>query len=76
MTVKSTMMAAKRAGDEDDLALVAKRQRTDGGAIVPVGNASAQPSNQLGVTSEVCSILCFFEFYSKFNHMQVYLREE
>lgn len=46
------MMAAKRAGDEDDLALVAKRQRTEGGAIVPVGTGSSQPNNQLGVTSE------------------------
>lgn len=54
-TAKVTMMAAKRAGDEDDLALIAKRQRIDGGAIVPVGNASSQPNNQLSVTSEVCN---------------------
>lgn len=45
------MMVAKRPGDEDDSALIAKRQRTDGGAIVPVGNPSSQPNNQLSVTS-------------------------
>lgn len=49
-------MAAKRAGEEDDLALVAKRPRTDEGALVLVGNSSSQPKNQLGVTLEVCVV--------------------
>ena len=48
-----TSMATKRGGEEDELALVAKRQRTDGGAIVPVGSSSSQPNNQLAVTVEV-----------------------
>lgn len=55
------MMAAKRPGDEDDLALIAKRQRTDGAAIVSVGNSSSQPNNQLSVTNEVCNIQFLFQ---------------
>lgn len=46
-------MAAKRAGEEEDLALVAKRQRTDEGALIPTGMAPAQPKNQLGFTLDV-----------------------
>lgn len=48
-------MAAKREGEENDLALVTKRQRTDERAIVPVGGSalSSNANNQLSVTVEV-----------------------
>jgi hypothetical protein len=52
-------MASKRGGEEDDLALVAKRQRTDGGVVVPVGNTSSQANNQLAVTTEVSDLRFF-----------------
>lgn len=48
-----TRMAAKREGEVDDLALVSKRQRTDGGSLVPVRSPASQAGNQLSTTVEV-----------------------